>query len=152
MKSDTPSALVIPAISYTATRWKYFLLRAVTSTATTAAMPKPAIEFQPTSAFGQQASPDLLTTLLSQDSDTGDQTAILQHVPGSTWGQPHCAHEYWEECYILEGRLFDETLQRWFEAGHYCCRPPGMIHGPYRADPERGCKEICFIIYRPRKG
>ena len=111
-----------------------------------ATMPKPEIEFTPVSCFESKSTETLTTTLLSTD-DTGNSTMVLQHAPGSAWGQPACKHGYWEECYILEGRLFDETLGRWFEAGHYCCRPPGMMHGPYRADEKAGCKEICFIRY-----
>ncbi len=111
-------------------------------------MPKPEIEFKPTASFAtSRTTSDLATTTLSHDPDTHDQTAILSHAPGSSWGQPVCKHEYWEECYILEGRLFDEILGQWFDAGHYCCRPPGMVHGPYRADSEHGCKEICFVRY-----
>jgi hypothetical protein len=59
-------------------------------------------------------------------------------------------HDYWEEAYILEGRIYDETLQKWFEKGSFCCRPPYMKHGPYKADPEAGCEEICYWRY-PRK-
>jgi hypothetical protein len=90
---------------------------------------------------------DTETTVLSYDPDTSDQTVILKHIAGSTWGQPVCKHAYWEECYILEVRLFDESLGKWFDAGHYCCRPPGMVHGPYRGDADIGCKEICYVRY-----
>ena len=60
-------------------------------------------------------------------------------------GEPVYKHEYWEECYILEARLVDKSLEKWFDAGHYCCRPLGMLHGPYRADDAGRCKEICLI-------
>lgn len=30
------------------------------------------------------------------------------------------------------------------QAGSYCCRPPGMFHGPFKADPIEGCAELVF--------
>lgn len=113
-------------------------------------MPKPELEFTPTVSFATEGSTSLLTQVLSKDAESGDATVMLTHAPGSSWGAPVCSHAYWEECYIVEGRLFDETLQQWFAAGSYCCRPPGMLHGPYRADEQVGVKEICFLRY-PRK-
>ncbi|KAK7061767.1 hypothetical protein R3P38DRAFT_2677927 [Favolaschia claudopus] len=113
-------------------------------------MPKPEIEFKPATSFPETITPDLSTHKLSADPDTGDNTVLLTHKPGSTWGHPVCTHEYWEEVYIIEGRLFDETLKQWFEAGSYCCRPPGMLHGPFRADDLVGCREICWLRY-PRE-
>ena len=114
-------------------------------------MPKPQIEFTPVFSFNTfRTNAILTTTSLSHDPNTGDQSAILMHTPGSSWSQPVCDHIYWKECYVLEGRSFDESLGRWFDAGHYCCRPSGMKHGPYKADPERGCKEICYVRYEKR--
>ncbi|KAJ6531757.1 hypothetical protein B0H19DRAFT_1188401 [Mycena capillaripes] len=113
-------------------------------------MPKPEIEFRATTSFPETKTPDLSTRTLSEDADTGDKTVLLVHKAGSAWGAPVCSHDYWEEVYIIEGRLFDETLEQWFEAGSYCCRPPGMLHGPFRADGEVGCREICWLRY-PRR-
>lgn len=113
-------------------------------------MPKPEIEFQPTSLFPEDVTQDLSIRTLSADPNTGDKTVLLTHTAGSAWGSPVCKHDYWEEVYIIEGRIFDETLQQWFNAGSYCCRPPGMLHGPFRADENGGCKEICWLRY-PRK-
>ena len=42
------------------------------------------------------------------------------------------AHDFWEEVWILEGELIDLGKQQTFTAGMYACRPPGMLHGPYR--------------------
>lgn len=113
-------------------------------------MPKPEIEFRTSSTFDVTGPAALRTQVLSSDRETGDQTLLLTHAPASSWGEPRCKHEYWEECYILEGRLYDHTLQKWFSAGSYCCRPPGMLHGPYSADEQTGVKEICYLRY-PRK-
>ena len=46
-------------------------------------------------------------------------------------------HDFWEEVWILEGELIDLGKRQTFGAGMYACRPPGMVHGPYRVD--RGC-------------
>jgi hypothetical protein len=121
-------------------------------------MPKPEIEFTHVSALTSAPltpsdppkSGNATIRVLSYDPETDDQTSVLFHPPGSSWGAPVCLHEYWEEAYILEGRIYDETLQKWFEKGSFCCRPPWMKHGPYKADPERGCEEICYWRY-PRK-
>ena len=113
-------------------------------------MPKPEIEFTATSSFSENISPGLSTRLLSSDPQTGDKTVLLIHAPGSAWGEPVCEHDYWEEVYIIEGLIFDTTLRRWFGAGDYCCRPPMMLHGPFAADGDFGCKEICWLRY-PRK-
>ncbi|KAJ6583173.1 hypothetical protein B0H10DRAFT_2097746 [Mycena sp. CBHHK59/15] len=90
---------------------------------------------------------------LALDSDTKDETMILYHSPGSEWGHgASITHEYLEECLILKGRIFDVTLGKWFSAGHYCSRPVGMVHGPYRADPVEGAEEIVFISYPTKSG
>ena len=96
------------------------------------------------------------TYTLSFDPTTGDKTIYKEHAPGSVWGgnpsdnfdkDTVCAHDYWEECYIIEGRLYDVGKKRWMEAGSYCCRPPGMLHGPCKADEKVGCREICIMRY-----
>ena len=38
--------------------------------------------------------------------------------------------------WILEGELTDLGKKQTFTAGMYACRPPGMVHGPYRV-PKR---------------
>ena len=118
-------------------------------------MSKPQIEFTPTSCsktstpspFKQETTPDLTTQPLSHDPTTGDSTLLLTHHPGSEWGDPICIHPYHEEVLILSGRLYDKSLGKWFGPGSYCCRPPGMEHGPYAADEKEGCTEICWLRY-----
>lgn len=96
------------------------------------------------------------TYLLSHDPDTNDKAVLKEHAPGSVWGgnpsdrfdkDTVCSHDYWEECYIIEGRLYDVRKKQWFIAGSYCCRPPGMLHGPCKADLDVGCREICMARY-----
>ena len=120
-------------------------------------MPKPEIEFThvssvtsaPLTPSDPAKSGDATVRILSYDPETRDQTSILTHPPGSTWGAPVCVHNFWEEAFILEGRIYDETLKKWFEKGSFCCRPPWMKHGPYKAG-EEGCEEICYWRYQKR--
>jgi hypothetical protein len=46
-------------------------------------------------------------------------------------------HDYFEEVFIVSGSIHDVTLDRTFAAGSYACRPPGMVHGPWRT--AEGC-------------
>ncbi|KAM0751055.1 hypothetical protein T439DRAFT_325213 [Meredithblackwellia eburnea MCA 4105] len=87
--------------------------------------------------------------VLSLDEASGDKTIILYHPPGQEWGgskgkDSPAEHDYWEECLVLKGGLFDKTLGKMFKAGSYCCRPPGMLHGPWIAS-EEGCEEVVFV-------
>ena len=46
-------------------------------------------------------------------------------------------HDYVEEVLLLSGSIHDLTLDQTFGAGYYACRPPGMVHGPWRTSD--GC-------------
>jgi hypothetical protein len=73
--------------------------------------------------------------VLSQDPETGDVTRLLRFEAGvETSGT--ITHDFWEEVWIVEGTLVDVGKNQTFSAGMYACRPPGMVHGPYRV-PER---------------
>lgn len=99
---------------------------------------------------------DYRTYTLSHDPSTGDETVLEQHSPGSVWGgnpsdnfdkNTVCSHDYWEECYIIDGRMYDVSKKEWFRAGSYCHRPPGMLHGPCKADEALGCRWIGMARY-----
>ena len=91
-------------------------------------MPKPEIEFRPVTSFREEHTVGLSTRILASDPQTGDKTVLLTHEPGSSWGQPVCKHDYWEEVYIIEGRIYDMTLEKWWGPGDFCCRPPGKTY------------------------
>ncbi|KZO91600.1 hypothetical protein CALVIDRAFT_541760 [Calocera viscosa TUFC12733] len=119
-------------------------------------MPKPQTEFQHSASVpavyispGDPASTGYTTIrVLSRDPETGDQTAILHHPPGAEWGEAEgVTHVYYEECVILKGRIYDKALGKWFGPGHFCCRNPRMVHGPYKSDEKEGCEEIAYIRY-----
>jgi len=78
----------------------------------------------------------LTEKILSIDPETGDITRLLRFPKGYEGKEVLC-HPFWEEIYILEGYLVDVKVNQTYQRGCYACRPPGMIHGPFRA-PE-GC-------------
>jgi hypothetical protein len=72
---------------------------------------------------------------LAGDRGTGEYTGLIRYEPGvDTSPVGVRTHDYWEEVYILEGDLIDQTLGKVFAAGMYACRPPQMPHGPWRTD------------------
>jgi hypothetical protein len=97
-----------------------------------------ALPWQPVigSTTGGAGGPGVQQKILSQDSDTGDVTRLLRFDAGVETSET-ITHDFWEEVWILEGELIDLGKRQTFEAGMYACRPPGMVHGPYRV--ERGC-------------
>lgn len=102
-------------------------------------MSKPEYEFFPVTDIDFTVCPggDPLITerILSKDPETGIATRILRYAPGAdSTPMGVQVHDFWEEVYILEGSFVDLTLGQTFTAGEYACRPPGMPHGPWRAD------------------
>ena len=69
--------------------------------------------------------------VLAFDPETHDVTRLLRFAPGVETRET-IAHDFWEEVWILEGSLEDLGARATFTAGMYACRPPGMVHGPYR--------------------
>lgn len=68
-------------------------------------MPKPTIEFTPTSEFQLvrpvDAGLDASHRVLAEDHVTGDKTLVLIHPPGQEWGgaggkEAQAEHTYWE--------------------------------------------------------
>lgn len=105
-------------------------------------MPKPALEFfrpdtvpwEPVagSAEAGAGGAGITQKILSRDPETGDVTRLLRFAPGvETSGT--ITHDFWEEVWILEGDVTDLGQGRTYLAGMYACRPPGMVHGPYRS-------------------
>ena len=121
-------------------------------------MPKPEHEFfrpdhlpwQPVagSATGGAGGPGVHQKILSRDADTGDVTRLLRFDAGVETTET-ITHDFWEEVWILDGELIDLGKQQTFSAGMYACRPPGMVHGPYRVP--RGCTTL-EIRYGQERG
>lgn len=122
-------------------------------------MPKPEHEFfdparlpwRPVagSVTGGAGGTGVSEKILAEDAVTGDVTRLLRFEAGVETRET-ITHDFWEEVWIVEGTLIDLGKDQTFRAGMYACRPPGMVHGPYRV-PAGGC--VTFEIrYGKRKG
>ncbi len=113
-------------------------------------MPKPEIEFKDydTSYEWRTVEGDtfgIKEKILSQDPDTGDYTRILKFPPGIETSET-LVHDFWEEVLIVEGSLYDIAKNETYLPGFYACRPPGMIHGPYKIP--HGCVTFEIRYYK----
>lgn len=98
----------------------------------------------------------MLSNWLDETEKVGCRTRIIRFPPGQKVPD-RFVHDYWEEVYILEGKLTigtgeDGSVMGTFEPGSYACRPPGTPHGPFQT--ENGCTffEIQYYSgYKPGK-
>jgi len=109
---------------------------------------KPALEFFPAADVPWAAvATGVSERVLARDDATGMLTRILRWAPGlDTSASGPVAHAHVEEILILTGSMVDLSLGRTFRAGDFACRPPGMVHGPWRTDD--GC-EMLEVRYEP---
>jgi len=70
--------------------------------------------------------------ILNVDHEAGVSTRMLRFSPGAETSEV-ITHDFWEEVYIIEGELYDKSVDETFSSGMSACRPPGMPHGPYRS-------------------
>lgn len=71
---------------------------------------------------------------LAIDEATGDYTRLTWFRDGYYTGAfGSKSHTYPEEIFVVSGRLYDEAFNLWLEPGYYASRPPGEVHGPFRA-------------------
>lgn len=100
-------------------------------------MAKPELEFFDPKGlpWTPAGAPGLYECILSRDSENGAVTRFLRFEPGAS-SEPNGVqvHDFWEELYIIEGSIYDLTLKKTFSKGYYACRPPGMLHGPWRSE------------------
>lgn len=74
---------------------------------------------------------------LAVDAETGDYTRLTRFKAGAdTMASGAQVHDYPEEIFIVSGRLYDQAFDLWLQAGDYASRPPGEVHGPFRAETE----------------
>jgi ChrR-like protein with cupin domain len=101
-------------------------------------MPKPEYEFHTPKGEWRPAafkSAGIWEKNLAEDPVTGDYSRLVRFEPGAdSSADGPFAHEFWEEVYIIEGDLTDLRLNERFTGGMYACRPPGMVHGPWRSE------------------
>ncbi len=78
---------------------------------------------------------------LALDEKNGDYTRLTRFKSGAnTKSFGAKSHNYPEEIFIIKGRLFDETFDKWLETGEYASRPPSELHGPFIAE------EDCVVL------
>ena len=91
------------------------------------------------STTGGAGGPGVEQKILALDEETGDVTCLLRFAAGVETKET-ITHDFWEEVWILSGELIDLGKGKTFTVGMYACRPPGMVHGPYRVP--RGCTTL----------
>ncbi len=100
-------------------------------------MPKPELEFFPVEdlPFQQVAGAPAghVQKILTEDPEKMMVTRIMK-VPPHSNNPEIFVHDFWEEVYILEGRQW--VGDKLYTKGMYACRPPGMVHGPFRTEDE----------------
>lgn len=76
----------------------------------------------------------LYAKILAHCEDTGSYTRLLKFLPGTNTSPAGVqAHTHLEELWLLEGAIYDLTLQQNFVAGMYANRLPAMAHGPWHS-------------------
>lgn len=83
----------------------------------------------------------ILSGALDEKQGSGTRTRLLRFAPGTYTTAP-VWHNYWEEVFVLSGEFIvgnDENGQggEKFPANTYCCRPPLVVHGPFKS--QTGC-------------
>jgi hypothetical protein len=83
--------------------------------------------------------------LLSIDPATEEYTKLTRFLPGcNTTALGPKIHPYPEEIYVVSGRIYDATFDRWLETGDYISRGPFELHGPFKADEGAVVLEVSF--------
>ncbi len=82
---------------------------------------------------------------VAEDPETGDYTRLTRFSDGySTESFGAKSHDYPEEIFVVSGRLYDAAFQMWLEPGYYASRPPGEVHGPFKADGDVVVLEMSY--------
>ncbi|KAB1190419.1 hypothetical protein GJR96_15685 [Haloferax sp. MBLA0076] len=91
----------------------------------------------------EEERPGVYERVVYEDED-GQCTRFVRMEPGAEIPD-RITHDFYEEVFIIEGGLIDTHLDEVFTRGMYCCRTPGMEHGPYVAPI--GCLTIGHRYY-----
>lgn len=79
---------------------------------------------------GEDAYAEGIYEMVFYMDDDGSHSRLVRLDPGTTV-DTILTHDFYEEVWIVEGALIDTRLDEVFTQGMYCCRTPGMEHGPY---------------------
>ena len=93
----------------------------------------------------------VLAGFLDEKAKRGFRTRHLRFAPGMHTTEPF-VHDYWEEVYLVSGDLIvgnDEKGENGesFPPNTYACRPPGVLHGPFKS--VNGCILLETHYYDP---
>lgn len=94
----------------------------------------------------------ILAGSLDERNGEGNRTRLLRIDPGAYSTEPF-VHEYWEEVFMLSGDLIVGNDKEGrggekFTGATYACRPPGVLHGPFKSDG--GCLLLEQHYYAPK--
>ena len=82
---------------------------------------------------------------LAIDEKSGDYTRLTRFKPGADTASCGAKrHDHPEEIFVVKGRLYDAAFDKWLETGEYASRPPGEVHGPFKADQECIVLEVSY--------
>lgn len=88
---------------------------------------------------------NLMQLTIAEDSESGDYTRLTKFNDGyDTQCFGSKSHSYPEEIFVVSGRLYDAAFDMWLEPGHYASRPPGEVHGPFKADGDVVILEMSY--------
>ena len=89
--------------------------------------------------------PGVVEKLLSLDPGNRDNHTRLVKLPAGFRSKEPQVHPFWEEVYVVKGTLVDEGNGITAKQGDYCCRQPGMSHGPFYCPDEVIAYEIHYM-------
>jgi len=103
--------------------------------------------FAPPTGYPDTIQQKILASDIDETRKMGSRSRLLRFAAGAFTTQPF-VHDHWEEVYLISGDLSvgtdgDGKGGEKFHAPTYACRPPGVLHGPFRSDG--GC--LLFEIH-----
>ena len=91
------------------------------------------------------SSGNIFQLTIAEDKETGDYTRLTKFKNGySTEIFGAKSHDYPEEIFIVSGRVYDKAFSQWLEIGTYASRPPGEVHGPFKAEGDVLIMEMSY--------
>ena len=77
--------------------------------------------------------------------EKGDYTRLTRFKAGAdTSAFGAISHLYPEEVFIVAGRMYDASVEKWLETGDYASRPPHELHGPFKTDVDCVVLEMSY--------
>ena len=83
--------------------------------------------------------------ILSQDPDHPEYMSRLVKLEKGVRSDEIQRHPFWEEVWMLKGKIVDEGNGLTATEGYYACRHPGMPHGPFHVEEEAMTFEVHYM-------